>query len=98
MDFSHLFVQVFVAIVCAGVANVLIPRQIPGKFLGLVAIGLVGVWVGEVGYQALRTGFGVDYSFLRWNLRGVPIVTSIIGSAIVLYVVTTVLQWTRYSR
>ena len=98
MDFSHLFVQVVVAIVCAGIANILIPRQIPGKFLGLLAIGLLGVWVGDMGYHLLKTGFGVDYDFLRWNWRGVPIVTSIIGSAIVLYVVTTVLQWTRFSR
>lgn len=95
MDLSHLAVQLVLAIVCASIANILIPRQIPGKFLGLILTGLVGVWVGEVGFQYLRTEFNLNYSVLYWNIQGVPIIPAIIGSAIVIYIVTTFLSWGR---
>jgi uncharacterized membrane protein YeaQ/YmgE (transglycosylase-associated protein family) len=41
-----------------------------------------------------------QYSFtlpwLTWSFQGVPVVPSIIGSTIVLYVVTAFLSWGRY--
>lgn len=95
MDLSHLAVQLIVAIVCAGIANILIPRQIPGKFLGLIITGLVGVWVGELGFQYLRNEFKINYGFLHWSIQGVPIIPAIVGSAIVIYIITTVLRWGR---
>ncbi len=96
MDIPHLVVQVVVAIVCAGVSNILIPRRIPGKFLGLILIGLAGVWVGEWGFWLLRQRFGINYWFLYWQIQGVLIIPAIIGSAIVLYLITTFLKWGRY--
>jgi uncharacterized membrane protein YeaQ/YmgE (transglycosylase-associated protein family) len=98
MNLSHLAVQLVVAIVCAGIGNVLIPRQIPGRFFGFILTGLVGVWVGEEGYKLLNAQYGLSDPILRWNIEGVPVISSIIGSAIVIYVVTTVLKWGRYSR
>lgn len=95
MDLSHLAVQLILAIVCAGIANILIPRRIPGKFLGLILTGLIGVWVGEVGFQYLRTEFKINYGFLHWNIQGVPMIPAIVGSAIVIYIVTTFLKWGR---
>jgi uncharacterized membrane protein YeaQ/YmgE (transglycosylase-associated protein family) len=98
MDLSHLAIQLLIAIACAGLANILIPRQVPGKFLGLIVIGLVGVWVGEFGFALLRTRYGLDDPILRYGFEGVPIIPSVIGSAIVLYTVTTFMSWGRYNR
>jgi uncharacterized membrane protein YeaQ/YmgE (transglycosylase-associated protein family) len=92
MDLSRLAVQLILAIVCAGVANMLLPRQIPGKFLGLIATGLVGVWVGEFGAALLKSQGGMDFAILHWGIQGVPILSSVIGSAIVIFLTTTFLK------
>lgn len=97
MDISHLLVQVIVAIVCAGVANILVPRRIPGRLIGLILIGLAGVWVGEWGFALLRQRFGINYAWLYWQIQGVLIIPAIVGCAIVLYLVTTFLRWGRYN-
>ncbi|MFE4108336.1 GlsB/YeaQ/YmgE family stress response membrane protein [Almyronema epifaneia] len=96
MDITHLLVQVIIAIVCAGLANLLVPRRIPGKLVGLVLIGLAGVWVGRWSADYLSQQFGLNWAFLEWQLQGVEIVPAIIGCAIVLYVVTAFLSWGRY--
>jgi uncharacterized membrane protein YeaQ/YmgE (transglycosylase-associated protein family) len=98
MELSRLVVQLIVALVCAGAANMLIPRHVPGKFFGFLVIGLLGVVVGEWGFNLLRSQYGFNYNIFYWSIERVPILPSIIGSAIVLYVVTTLLQWGRYSR
>lgn len=98
MDLSRLVVQIVIAILCAGIANVLVPRQIPGKLLGLILIGLTGVWVGEWGVYLLRREYGLNYNLLNWQIQGVPIVPAIVGSTIVLYIVTAFLKWGRYAR
>jgi uncharacterized membrane protein YeaQ/YmgE (transglycosylase-associated protein family) len=56
-----------------------------------VLIGLAGVWLGEWGFTQLRSQFGINYTFLYWQIQGVLIIPAIIGSAIVLYLVTFVL-------
>ncbi|HEY9647194.1 MAG TPA: hypothetical protein V6C88_12530 [Chroococcidiopsis sp.] len=96
MDITRLLVQVVIAILCAGVANILVPRKIPGKLLGLVLIGLAGVWLGDWGFGLLRQEYGLNVPLLFLNVQGVLIIPAIIGCAIVLYVVTTVLKWGRY--
>lgn len=98
MDLSHLAIQLAIAVFCGVVGNILIPREIPGKFLGLVLVGLVGVWVGEIGYRLLRMEYGMNYAFLNWHIENVPIIPAIVGSAIVIYVLTTFLRWGRYSK
>ena len=92
MDITRLAVQVVVAIVCAGLATILVPRRIPGRLVGLVLLGLIGVWVGEWGFALMRARFGLNFAFLAWNIEGVLIVPAIIGSAIVLYLVTLFLK------
>lgn len=92
MDITRLAVQVVVAIVCAGVANLLVPRRIPGKLPGLVVIGLLGVWVGQWGFALMRQRFGISFNLLSWDIEGVLIIPAIIGCAIVLYLVTLFLK------
>lgn len=97
MDWSQLFVQLVIALVCAGAANMLVPRQIPGKIAGLVLIGLAGVWLGDWGYQLLQQQYGIQAEWLEWQVRGVLIAPAILGSAIVLYLLTSFLKWGRYT-
>ncbi|MBL1174532.1 hypothetical protein [Pantanalinema sp. GBBB05] len=97
MDLAHIAIQLVVAIGCATLGNILIPRRIPGRFFGLIVTGLVGVWLGEGSYQLLQRTFKLNLPWLHFNLMGVPIIPSIIGSMIVIYLVTTLLRWGRYS-
>lgn len=98
MDLTHVAVQLILAIACGMIGNMLIPRQIPGKFLGLILVGFIGVWLGEWSYKLLRSQAGMDHAVLRWHIADVPILPAIIGSVIVIYVLTTFLRWGRYSK
>lgn len=96
MDITRLLVQVVIAIVCAGTANLLVPRQVPGKIIGLVVIGLAGVVLGEWVVNFLTSEYGFRLDLLEFQIQGVAIIPAIIGSVIVLYVVTAFLSWGRY--
>lgn len=95
-ELTGLIVRALIALACAFVANILVPRQVPGKLLGLVLIGLVGVLVGQWVANYLRQQYDFTLPWLSWSFQGVPLVPSIIGSIIVLYVVTAFLSWGRY--
>lgn len=95
-DLISLLVQVLIAMACAFVANILVPRQVPGKLLGLVLIGLIGVFVGQWVADYLLQQYSLSLPWLTWSFQGVPLVPSIIGSTIVLYMVTAFLSWGRY--
>ncbi|TVQ10821.1 MAG: hypothetical protein EA368_06830 [Leptolyngbya sp. DLM2.Bin27] len=95
-DLVSLLVQVLIALVCAFAANILVPRQVPGKLLGLVLIGLIGVFLGQWVVDYLLQQYSFTQPWLAWGFQEVPVVPSIIGSAIVLYMVTTFLSWGRY--
>ncbi|MBD2462967.1 hypothetical protein H6G89_18160 [Oscillatoria sp. FACHB-1407] len=96
MDVPQLLVQVVIAIICAGIASILVPRRIPGQLTGLILIGLAGVWFGEWAYGLLRRQYGLDHPVLRLSFEGVLIVPAIVGSVVVLYLVTTFLKWGKY--
>ena len=97
MNLTNFLIQLVIAAICAGLANMLIPRKIPGKLPGLLLIGLAGVWVGSWGYGLLREQYGLQLAALDWQFQGVPILPSVIGSAIVLYLVTWLLKVGRYT-
>jgi uncharacterized membrane protein YeaQ/YmgE (transglycosylase-associated protein family) len=96
MDITQLAIQIVVAIVAAGIANVLVPRRIPGRLPGLIIIGLVGVWVGEWGFRLMQQRFNFYWPILSWDIQGVQIIPAILGSAIVLYLVTLLIKITRF--
>lgn len=97
MTMTRLLVQIVIAVVCAGVATMLLPRKIPGKALGLLVIGLAGVWLGEWVIHFLQTQYNLTPpEIVLWSIQGVPILPAIAGSAIILYVVTAFISWGRY--
>ncbi len=99
MDLTRLFVQVLIAIACGGIATIILPRKIPGKLLGLVLIGFAGVWFGEWFVNFLQRTYKLPIpDFATWSFQGVPILPAILGSAVILYVVTAFLSWGRYNR
>lgn len=92
----RLLVQVLIAVVCATVANLLVPRQVPGKGVGLVIIGLAGVFLGEWTVDHILRQYNLAFPWLTWAFMEVPIVPSVIGSMIILYLVSAFLSWGRY--
>jgi uncharacterized membrane protein YeaQ/YmgE (transglycosylase-associated protein family) len=93
---TRLLVQLLIAIVCAGLATVLLPRKVPGKAVGLVIIGLAGVFLGEWISNYLLQQYPLPFDWIRWEFQGVPIIPSVIGAMIVLYLLTAFLRWGRY--
>ncbi|MEM1279501.1 MAG: hypothetical protein AAGG53_05615, partial [Cyanobacteria bacterium P01_H01_bin.152] len=84
---------------CAGLASFLLPRQIPGKVFGLALIGLAGVWLGEWVVQYLETTYALPIpEFVTWDIQGVLILPAVVGSAVILFAVTSFLSWGRYQR
>jgi uncharacterized membrane protein YeaQ/YmgE (transglycosylase-associated protein family) len=96
MDIPHLLTKLLIALACAGLAHILIPRRIPGGLTGAILLGLAGIWLGEWGFALVRREFGINFSFLYWQIQDVLIIPAVIGCAILLYVVTTFIQWGRY--
>jgi uncharacterized membrane protein YeaQ/YmgE (transglycosylase-associated protein family) len=94
----RLLVQLLIALGCAGIATFLLPRRVPGKIFGLVVMGFAGVWLGEWALNFVKSNYGLSVAALEWSFQGVPILPSIIGSAVILYVVTAFLSWGRYNR
>ena len=95
-DLTRLLVQILIAVICAFVANILIPRTVPGKLLGLVLIGFAGVFLGEWISNYILAEYSINVPALQWEFKEVPILPSIVGSMIVLYVITAVMSWARY--
>lgn len=93
---TRLLVQVLIAIACATLANLLVPRRVPGKAVGLVIIGLAGVFLGEWIVDHILRQYNISFDWLTWSFQGVPILPSVVGSMIVLYLVTAFLSWGRY--
>jgi uncharacterized membrane protein YeaQ/YmgE (transglycosylase-associated protein family) len=89
---TTLLVKLVIAIVCASAANILVPRRIPGGLAGLILIGLAGIWLGEWAFALMRREFGLNFSFLYWQVQQVLIIPAIVGCAIVLYLVSALIQ------
>ena len=77
MEILMFIMYCVVAAVCAGIAAYLVPGRIPGGFLTAVLFGVVGAWIGH----SLMGGLGPA-------LFGVAIIPAVIGSAILVFVVS----------
>ena len=62
-------------------------------------IGLAGVWLGEWVVQYLETTYALPIpEFVTWDIQGVLILPAVVGSAVILFAVTSFLSWGRYQR
>jgi uncharacterized membrane protein YeaQ/YmgE (transglycosylase-associated protein family) len=93
----NLLTKLVIAIICGSLANILVPRRIPGGLTGLILIGLAGTWLGEWTFVLFRREYGINFSFLYWQIQGVLIIPAVIGCAIVLYVISAILRWWRFN-
>ncbi len=66
-----------VAAACAWIAEALVPGVIPGGFLVSAIVGVLGAWLGS----SFLGGFGP-------SLAGVPILPAIIGSAVLIFLLS----------
>ena len=41
MNIPQLVIRLLIAVICAGLADILVPRRIPGGFAGLIVLGLL---------------------------------------------------------
>jgi uncharacterized membrane protein YeaQ/YmgE (transglycosylase-associated protein family) len=96
MELTQIFIRLAVAVVCAGLATVIVPRKIPGKVFGLFILGIAGVFFGEWAFNLMQQRFGVDHAALHWGIEGVAIIPAVLGSAVLLYIVTLLLKWGKY--
>lgn len=96
MSIPSLLIKLLIAVVCALLADILVPRRVPGGLVGLILIGLAGIWLGEWACALLRREFGIYFAFLYWQIQGVLIIPAVIGCAIILYLVTAFIRWARY--
>ncbi len=72
-----------VASVCAGIAAYLVPGRVPGGFLTSVIFGILGAWVGG----SLVGNIGPAFF-------GVAILPAILGSAILVFMVSLITRQT----
>lgn len=68
-----------VAAVCAGIAEYLVPGQVPGGFLTLAVVGVIGAWIG-----------GNLFGTIGPSIYGVTLIPTILGAAILVFVLSLV--------
>lgn len=66
-----------VAAACAYIAERLVPNVVPGGFFTSAIVGIIGAWIG-----------GNMLGSLGPSLAGVPLIPSIAGSALFVFVVS----------
>jgi len=66
-----------VAAVCAGIAEMLVPNSVPGGFFTSAVVGILGAWIG-----------GSLIGHLGPDLAGISILPAILGSAVLVFVLS----------
>lgn len=75
-----------VAAVCAWIAEAIVPGTIPGGFLTSAIFGVIGAWIG-----------GSAFGSFGPSLAGVSLVPCILGSAILVFIVSLLSRGIRRS-
>jgi uncharacterized membrane protein YeaQ/YmgE (transglycosylase-associated protein family) len=78
VDVAHLVVYLLVALLAGLIAERLVGAALPGGYLGSVLAALLGIFVMVDGLHFSVPGDP--------NLAGVPIITAVLGAALVLVV------------
>lgn len=77
MGILSLIVFLIVAAVCALIAEKFVPGTIPGGFLTAAVFGVIGAWIG-----------GSLFGSIGPDLGGVAVVPCILGSALLVFVLS----------
>jgi uncharacterized membrane protein YeaQ/YmgE (transglycosylase-associated protein family) len=68
-----------VAALCAGIAEYIVPGQVPGGFLTLAIVGVIGAWIG-----------GNLFGSIGPSVLGVTLIPTILGSGLLVFVLSLV--------
>jgi uncharacterized membrane protein YeaQ/YmgE (transglycosylase-associated protein family) len=79
MSILTLLLFLVVAAVCAGIAEYVVPGRVPGGFLTLAIIGVIGAWIG-----------GSLFGTIGPSVFGVTLIPTILGAAILVFVLSLV--------
>ncbi len=79
MSILSFILFLFVAAACAYLAERLVPNTVPGGFITSAVVGIIGAWVGG----CLIGSFGP-------SLAGVSLIPCILGSAVLVFVLSLV--------
>lgn len=77
MEIISFILFVIVAAICALIAERMVPGKVPGGFLTAAVFGVIGAWIGS----KIMGPFGPD-------LAGVPLVPCILGSAVLVFLLS----------
>ncbi len=83
MSILSLILFLVVAGVCAIIADALVPGRIPGGFLVAAVVGVIGAWIG-----------GTLLGSIGPSLAGVSIIPAIVGSALLVFLLSLVSGYT----
>jgi uncharacterized membrane protein YeaQ/YmgE (transglycosylase-associated protein family) len=87
MEIVAIILFLIVAAVCALIAARLVPGTIPGGFFTAAVFGVIGAWIGG----KMIGSFGPD-------LAGVSLLPCILGSAVLVFVLSLVSHQVKRSR
>ncbi|MBY0357520.1 MAG: GlsB/YeaQ/YmgE family stress response membrane protein [Candidatus Obscuribacterales bacterium] len=87
MDILSLLLFLLVASACAYIGERLVPGVVPGGFLTLAIVGVIGAWIGG----NLMGHIGPD-------LAGISLVPCIIGSALLVFLMSLIFRGFNSSR
>ena len=84
MGILGFILYLIVAAVCAWIAERLVPGSIPGGFFTSAIVGIIGAWIGSSMMGAVGPELG-----------GVPLVPCIVGSAVLVFLLSVISHATR---
>lgn len=81
MDILSLLLFLVVAAVCAYIGEMLVPGAVPGGFLTLAIVGIIGAWIG-----------GNLIGHVGPDLASVSLLPCILGSAIFVFLLSLIFR------
>lgn len=52
----------------------------------------IGVWLGGEVFAWLKAQYGLNYAVLHWGVAGIPIIPSVLGCVLAIFLVTQIFQ------
>lgn len=81
MDILSLILFLLVAAACAYLGDMLVPGAVPGGFITLAIVGVIGAWIG-----------GNLVGHIGPDLAGISLIPCILGSAIFVFLMSLIFR------